>query len=215
MFNKPAIYFIMGTVNSREKEPLFLLKEALAGGISHFQLREKGPTTLSGDALEKFALECQALCQAYGVPFIINDDVELASAIGADGVHVGQEDMQCADVRALIGPDKILGVSVHSIEEAEKAIAGGADYLGMGPVFGTSSKSDAKTPAGVHKIIEVAKRHPDVPIIGIGGITPANANEVWRAGASGIAVISAIAQAPDVSLQVERLKNSYEMEQLT
>lgn len=215
MFNRPAIYFIMGTINSKEKEPLFLLKEALAAGISHFQLREKGPTALRGEALGKFALECQMLCQAYGVPFIINDDVELAIAIGADGVHVGQEDMQCDDVRALIGPDKILGVSVHSIEEAEKAIAGGADYLGMGPVFGTSSKSDAKSPAGVRKIIEVAKQHPNIPVIGIGGITPANADAVWRAGAAGVAVISAIVQAPDVSLQVERLKNSFEMEQLT
>lgn len=215
MFNRPAIYFIMGTVNSREKEPLTLLKEALAAGISHFQLREKGPTALRGEALVKFASECQKLCQAYGVPFIINDDVELAITIGADGVHVGQEDMQCDNVRALIGPEKILGVSVHSIEEAEKAIAGGADYLGMGPVFGTSSKSDAKSPAGVQKIMEVAKQHPNIPVIGIGGITPANADEVWRAGVAGVAVISAIAQAPDVSLQVERLKNSFEMEQLT
>lgn len=215
MFNKPAIYFIMGTMDSKEKEPLLLLKEALAAGISHFQLREKGPAALRGEALEKFALECQALCAAYKVPFIVNDDVELAQAIDADGIHVGQEDMLCADVRAFVGPDKVIGVSVHSVEEAKLAITGGADYLGMGPVFGTKSKSDAKAPAGVGGIIEVTKQYPAIPVIGIGGITPENACEVWQAGAAGVAVISAIAQAQDVALQVERLKNSFEMGQLT
>lgn len=214
MFDKPAIYFIMGTINSKEKEPLFLLKEVLTAGISHFQLREKGPAALRGEALKKFALECQALCAVYEVPFIVNDDVDLALAVGADGVHIGQEDMDCSAVRALIGLQKILGVSVHSAEEAKQAIAGGADYLGMGPVFGTRSKSDAKAPSGVNKIKDVIHQYPNVPVIGIGGITSENASEVWRAGASGIAVISAISEAEDVHAQVKCLKSSYRMEQL-
>ncbi|MFD1862537.1 thiamine phosphate synthase [Planococcus chinensis] len=214
MFSRPSIYFIMGTSNAKEKEPHFLLNEALAAGITHFQLREKGETALRGEALEKFARECQALCTQYGVPFIINDDVELALAIGADGVHVGQEDMHCGDVRALIGAEKVLGVSVHSEEEAAQAIAGGADYLGMGPVFATISKNDAKEPAGVRKIIEVTRKYPQVPIVGIGGITSENANEVWQAGAAGIAVISAIAQARDVSAEIGRLRDSYERGQM-
>lgn len=204
----------MGTSNAKEKEPHFLLKEALAAGITHFQLREKGPTALQGEALKKFARECQALCTQHGVPFIINDDVELALAIGADGVHVGQEDMHCGDVRTLIGADKVLGVSVHSEEEAVQAIAGGADYLGMGPVFATNSKSDAKAPAGVKEIIEVARQYPEVPVIGIGGITAENAGEVWKAGAAGVAVISAIAQARDVSAEIGRLRDSFEREQM-
>lgn len=204
----------MGTSNAKEKEPHFLLSEALAAGITHFQLREKGETALRGEALEKFARECQALCTQYGVPFIINDDVELALAIGADGVHVGQEDMHCGDVRALIGAEKVLGVSVHSEEEAAQAIAGGADYLGMGPVFATISKSDAKAPAGVREIIEVTRKYPRVPVIGIGGITSENASEVWQAGAAGVAVISAIAQARDVSAEIGRLRDSCERGQM-
>lgn len=202
----------MGIADSKEKEPLVLLKEALAAGISHFQLREKGPTALQGEALKKFAIKCQMLCKAYDVPFIINDDVELALDIDADGVHVGQSDMLCADVRALIGARKILGVSVHSGKEAAQAIASGADYLGMGPVFGTNSKIDAKAPAGTGILREVARQYPAVPVIGIGGITPENAGAVWQAGAAGIAVISAISGALDVHAQISQFKNSYERE---
>lgn len=210
MFSKPAIYFIMGTVNARGKEPLKLLEQALLGGISHFQLREKGPTALKGEALRMFALECQRLCKIHRVPFIVNDDVELACAIGADGVHVGQEDLACASVRSRIGKGKILGVSVHSMEEAKRAVDEGADYLGMGPVYGTRSKADAKVPAGVTKIIEVSRRFPKIPVVGIGGITPDNAGAVWRAGAAGVAVISALAEAEDVEAQINRFKASSE-----
>jgi thiamine-phosphate pyrophosphorylase len=207
-FNKPAVYFIMGTENAIGCDPLELLEAALAGGIDVFQLREKGPSALKGAPLKEFAEECQRLCRAYKVPFIVNDDILLAIDIGADGVHVGQDDAAAKSVRRSIGKDKILGVSVHSIEEAARAVKAGADYVGMGPVFATQSKADAKVPAGAGVIRAVKAVYPDLPIVGIGGITPENAPLVWSAGAEGVAAISAIAGAEDIKLQVSRFKNS-------
>lgn len=212
MFNKPAFYFIMGTANVREKDPLEVLEKALQGGITHFQLREKGAGALQGQELQQFAKDCQSLCAAYQVPFLINDDVELALAIGADGVHIGQEDLECGHVRALIGKEKTLGVSVHSLDEAQIAIEAGADYFGMGPVFGTRSKADAKRPAGTSEIEKVSSHFPAMPIFGIGGITPQNAGAVWQAGATGIAMISALAAAEDVGMELTHFRNSYKGE---
>lgn len=208
LFDKPSLYFIMGTENCGGKEPLVLLGEALEGGIDWFQLREKGNGALTDSALETFAKECQALCQAYSVPFIINDDVELACRIDADGVHVGQDDMNCAEVRRRIGEDKIVGVSVHSVVEAERAKVAGADYVGMGPVYGTQTKSDAKKPAGTEGIRSVSLQYPELPIVGIGGITPENAGAVWEAGASSVAVISSLAQAANIKGQIQRFRLS-------
>lgn len=199
----------MGTQNAAGKDPLALLEKALQGGVTHFQLREKGPEALQGKDLLKFAEGCRNLCAIYEVPFLINDDVELALAVGADGVHIGQEDMDCGQARALIGKEKMLGVSVHSLDEARIAIDAGANYLGMGPVYGTRSKADAKLPAGTAGIEEVTSRFPAIPVFGIGGITPQNADAVWHAGGSGVAVISALSDADDIDLQVAHFKNSY------
>ena len=209
LFNKPSVYFVMGTQNVIEQDPLDVLEQALAAGISHFQLREKGPSALSGEKLLEFAWNCKRLCREYGVPLIVNDDVELAFEIEADGVHVGQEDEAAENVRRLIGEGKILGVSVHSIAEAELAVANGADYVGMGPVFGTQSKEDAKPPSGIEGIMAVKALFPHLPVIGIGGITPDNAGSVWSAGADSVAVISAITQANRIEEQVQRFKISY------
>ncbi|MDZ5712842.1 thiamine phosphate synthase [Jeotgalibacillus haloalkalitolerans] len=212
MFTRPAVYFIFGTANTGQKDPFQLLEEALKGGVSHFQLREKGLGALTGQALKEFALQCQILCHSYNVPFIVNDDVDLACDIGADGIHIGQEDTAASAVKARIGDKMILGVSVHSLEEAERAISDGADYLGMGPVYGTKSKSDAKDPSGVAKIILVKAGFPKTPVIAIGGITASNAGPVWKAGAEGIAVISAVTEAENVQEEVKRLTASYEGE---
>ena len=209
LFNKPSVYFIMGTQNVSGKNPLSILEEALKGGISHFQLREKGAGALQGQDLLEFAEKCRNLCADYEVPFLINDDVELAIAVDADGIHIGQEDMDCGQARTLIGKEKMLGVSVHSLEEAKIAIDAGADYLGMGPVYGTRSKSDAKRPAGTAGISEVTSRFPLTPVFGIGGITPQNAPAAWQAGACGVAVISALSEADDIALQIAHFKNSY------
>jgi thiamine-phosphate pyrophosphorylase len=207
-FDQPAIYFIMGTENTGGRDPLAVLEQALDGGIHMFQLREKGSSALRGEELKSFAWNCKNLCRRYDVPFLINDDVELACEVEADGIHIGQEDAEASAVRKRVGQHRMLGVSVHSVEEARMAVHSGADYLGMGPVFGTRSKADAKGPAGVVGIQTVKARYPHLPIVGIGGITPENAGQVWSAGANGIAVISAIAQADDVVQQVGRFKAS-------
>lgn len=206
-FDKPAIYFIMGSQNSGARDPLEVLEAALKGGITHFQLREKGKDALTGDALLEFALHCQQLCHNYGVPLIINDQVDLACQIGADGVHVGQDDIAASHVRNRIGKEKILGISVHSVNEAQKAIIDGADYVGMGPVFGTVSKLDAKKPSGVKEIVTVKNKFPELPILGIGGITPENARHVWESGVSGIAVISTITEAEDIAGRIAALQS--------
>lgn len=206
--DKPAIYFIMGSRNSGKRNPLEVLETALKGGITHFQLREKGKGALTGATLVEFAEQCQQLCGEYGVPFIINDLVELACQIGADGVHIGQEDLAAGQTRKMIGKEKLLGVSVHSLKEAQTAVKDGADYIGMGPIFGTTSKADTKKPAGVKEILLVKNEFPDLPIVGIGGITPDNAKHVWQSGVSGIAVISAIAEAGNIAAQIAAFQAS-------
>lgn len=187
------LYFIMGSVNANS--PLDVVEAALQGGITCFQLREKGNGALEGNEKYLFAEKCKELCQRYNVPFIINDDVELAIALNADGVHIGQEDEKAEVVRELLGPSKLLGVSVHNPDEAYIALKNGADYVGMGPVYPTSSKSDAKAPAGTSMIKRVAQLYPNLPIVGIGGITENNLTPVIEAGSLGVAVISAIASS--------------------
>lgn len=204
--DKAAIYFIMGSKNSGIRNPLKVLEEALEGGISYFQLREKGEGALTGTDLLEFASSCQQLCRGYGVPFIVNDLVDLALQIDADGVHIGQDDAEAGQVRQKIGKEKILGVSVHSIKEAQLAAEAGADYIGMGPIFGTTSKADAKRPAGVKEIQAVATAFPLLPIVGIGGIKPENVTQVWEAGVAGVAVISAISEAQDIAQQIAALQ---------
>ncbi|MCM3638836.1 thiamine phosphate synthase [Sporosarcina luteola] len=193
----------MGSVNA--EKPLSVLEDALKGGITCFQLREKGARALVGMEKKAFAESCQRLCAQYGVPFIVNDDVDLAVEIDADGVHVGQDDVEARFVRKRIGTEKIVGVSVHTVGEATKAIADGADYVGMGPVYRTITKADAKPVAGTAMIAEIAAVYPDLPIVGIGGITAENAEPIFRAGASGISVISAIASSTDPELAASRL----------
>ncbi|MED3660854.1 thiamine phosphate synthase [Ureibacillus sp. FSL K6-8385] len=200
-----AVYFIMGTENCRGEEPLKVLEEALQAGITFFQLREKGERPLKGEELERFARECQSLCKRYHVPFIVNDDVELALKIDADGIHVGQDDTPIEEIRGRF-QNKIIGVSVHNEEEMAKAVEGGADYVGIGPIYETKSKRDAKKPAGVTFLKKAREMYPGIPIVAIGGITPMNAREVIEAGADGVAVISAICESGNRQQTVRLLK---------
>ncbi|WP_318616210.1 thiamine phosphate synthase [Sporosarcina sp. YIM B06819] len=200
------LYFIMGSVNTGASKPLEVLEAALQGGVTCFQLREKGPGALIGDEKQAFAVACQTLCRHFNVPFIVNDDVELAIAIDADGVHVGQDDEMAAIVRDRIGKDKILGVSVHNESEMLAAIEVGADYVGMGPIYATSSKADAKPVSGTAFIREMSRLYPAMPIVGIGGITIANFKPVLEAGASGVSIISAIASTIDPYIAARRFK---------
>ncbi|MCC2496073.1 thiamine phosphate synthase [Bacillus cereus] len=187
------VYFIMGS-NNCTRDPLAALKEALDGGVTLFQFREKGEGSLIGEDRVRFAKELQTLCKEYSVPFIVNDDVELAIELDADGVHVGQDDEGITSVREKMG-DKIIGVSAHTIEEARFAIENGADYLGVGPIFPTSTKKDTKAVQGTKGLAYFRKQGITVPIVGIGGITIENTAAVIEAGADGVSVISAISLA--------------------
>jgi len=201
-----AVYFVMGTVNCQsEQSPLEVLEDALAAGVTIFQLREKGRGALQGEQLELFARQCQELCQRYGVPFIINDNIELAFKLNADGVHVGQDDEPLQLVRNKL-PHAIVGVSVHNEEEMKLAVAGGADYVGIGPIFATSSKEDANPPAGVGFLSKIRQSYPDYPIVAIGGITSKDAAAIRLAGADGVAVISELCRSSNRQQTVSLLR---------
>lgn len=192
------VYLVMGSVNLQPgKDPVEVLREAITGGATLFQFREKGPGALAGEAYLDLARRLREVCRACKIPFIVNDDVDLALAVEADGVHVGQDDADASRVRARIGEGQILGVSVHSVEEARLAVQAGADYLGVGPIYLTRSKADAQAVLGIEGIRELRAAGLAVPIVGIGGITADLAAPVLAAGADGVAVISAIAGALD------------------
>ena len=177
------------------------VEAALKGGATLIQLREKN---LDDKAFYQEALEIQKLCKEYKVPFVINDNVELAKKIGADGVHVGQSDMEALDVRKVLGDDKIIGVSAQTVEQAELAEKHGADYLGVGAVFPTGSKNDA-TEVSFETLQEICE-HVHIPVIAIGGITRDNVVELSQSGICGIAVISAIFGQTNIEAATADLK---------
>ena len=176
------------------------VEKAIAGGVTFVQLREK---ELKQEAFYKEALEIQALCREKKIPFVINDNVALAKEIDADGVHVGQEDMEAGDVRSILGPDKIIGVSAHSVEEALLAEKRGADYLGVGAAFSTNSKKDVSCIR--HETIRDICQAVNIPVIAIGGINETNVEELEGTGICGVAVISAIFAQKDIKEATERL----------
>jgi thiamine-phosphate pyrophosphorylase len=200
------VYFIMGSSNC-EQDPQNVLSNAILGGVTLFQLREKGPQALTDTKRLDFARSLHSICKSYGVPFIVNDDVELALTLDADGVHIGQDDESAKAVRSQIGA-KILGVSAHTVEEAKRAIADGADYLGIGPIFPTRSKDDAKEVQGTKLIRILREQRIDIPIVGIGGITPMNARSVIDDGADGVSVISTISMAESAREAARKLKQA-------
>ncbi|MEN1938102.1 thiamine phosphate synthase [Paenibacillus sp. 102] len=201
------VYFIMGSNNCKQ-DPLQVMKEALDGGVTLFQFREKGEGALTSEERVRFAKQLQVLCKEYGVPFIVNDDVELAIELDADGVHVGQDDEGITSVREKMG-DKIVGVSAHTVEEARFAIANGADYLGVGPIFPTSTKKDTKAVQGTKGLRHFREAGITVPIVGIGGITAENAASVIEAGADGVSVISAISLAESPYESTKKMAGLY------
>ncbi|MEH7118227.1 thiamine phosphate synthase [Neobacillus vireti] len=204
------VYFIMGSPNCL-KEPAEVLKEAIAGGVTFFQFREKGKNALTGDKKYELARKLQSICKEHHIPFLVNDDIELAIELDADGVHIGQEDEPVKVVRERIGDSKIIGVSVHTPEEAETALQAGADYFGVGPIYPTSTKDDVKPVRGT-ELIEIL-RHQGfaIPIVGIGGITSENAAPVIKAGADGVSVITAISHADSPLEAAKALKNNIQI----
>ena len=177
------------------------VEEAIKGGVTFIQLREKN---LDEEAFLKEAEEITELCRKHQGPFVINDNVEIAAKVGADGVHVGQSDMEALDVRAKLGDDKIIGVSAQTVEQALKAQEHGADYLGVGAVFATGSKADAVEVD--HNVLKAICEAVDIPVIAIGGISEENVLELKGSGICGIAVISAIFAKPDVKEAAKGLR---------
>lgn len=181
------------------------VKKALDGGATFVQLREKN---LDREVFLAEAKEIQKLCKEYGVPFVVNDEVSIAKDIDADGVHVGQSDMEAMDVRKILGPDKIIGVSAQTVEQAIIAEKHGADYLGVGAVFTTGSKDDADDVS--HETLKAICEAVSIPVIAIGGITKDNVAELAGSGICGVAVISAIFGQKDIQKATEELKLSVE-----
>ena len=179
--------------------------EALEGGVTFLQLREKH---LTGEALRREARAIQALCAARGVPFVVNDDVDLALELDADGVHVGQEDMEAGQVRAKLGPDKLIGVSAHTVEEALLAQSRGADYLGVGAVFPTGTKRDAG--AMTFDTLRAICDAVTIPVVAIGGISGDNVDRLRGSGIAGAAVVSAIFARPDARQAAADLRKKLE-----
>ena len=181
------------------------VQEALDGGATCIQLREK---QLDDKTFLQEAIEIQKLCKQYQVPFIVNDNVEIAKDMHADGIHVGQSDMEALDVRKALGNDVILGVSAQTVEQAKKAEAHGADYLGVGAVFPTGSKDDADDVS--HETLKAICEAVSIPVIAIGGITQDNVKDLAGSGIVGIAVISAIFAQKDITQATKDLKQATE-----
>lgn len=179
------------------------VEEALKGGVTFVQLREKD---LDEERFLEEAKEIKELCRRYQVPFVINDNVGIAQAVDADGVHVGQSDMEAGDVRARLGQDKIIGVSAQTVEQALLAESRGADYLGVGAVFATGSKADASEVD--HETVKAICQAVHIPVIAIGGITRENVGALAGTGVCGAAVISAIFAQEDVEEETRKLKEA-------
>jgi len=175
-------------------------EQAIKNGVTFLQIREKD---IPDDMFEKEALSLKSLCQKYRIPFVVNDSVEIAMNIDADGVHVGQSDIKGRDIRALIGPDKILGISAATVSEAIAAQNADADYIGVGAVFGTSTKKNARTMT-VERLNEIASA-VSIPVVAIGGINESNITKLRGSKIDGVAVISAIFAASDPGEATARL----------
>lgn len=202
-----GVYVITDRKLSRGRSHLEVAGEAIEGGATAIQLRDKEASTKelveAGLALRKFTW-------GKGVTFIVNDRVDVALAVEADGVHLGQDDMPIRLARKLMGPERIVGASAGNVEEAIRAEREDADYLGVGSVFATGTKPDAGPPIGLAGLKEIV-RAVHIPVVAIGGINEDNAGEVIRAGADGVAVISAVVGAPHVAEAAKRLRERIEL----
>ncbi|MFD1852214.1 thiamine phosphate synthase [Oceanobacillus bengalensis] len=196
-------YFIMGSQNCND-DPVRVLESAVKAGITAFQFREKGEGSLTGDAKLELGKQLRAICRGYHIPFIVNDDVSLVDTLDADGIHVGQDDQSVDELRNLF-PDKIIGLSVSNASEVAKSPIHLVDYIGAGPIFSTRTKSDAKSAVGVEWIATLREQFPNLPIVGIGGITTENAASVISKGADGVSFISAITMTEDIKEAVRQL----------
>jgi hydroxymethylpyrimidine kinase / phosphomethylpyrimidine kinase / thiamine-phosphate diphosphorylase len=196
-----GLYVVTDSTLRPDRDAAAIVAAAIAGGAAAVQLREK---QLSTPALVELARRLAAQARAAGTLFLVNDRVDIALAVEADGVHIGPDDMPPADARRLLGPDRLLGVSVGTVEEARKA-APYASYLGVGAIYGSRTKADAGPAVGPARITQIRAAVPDIPIVAIGGISAAKIGEVAAAGAEAAAVVSAVVEASDMSQAVHEL----------
>ncbi len=209
MKNSLRIQLVLHVLTDREwsrgRDTLTVATAALDGGATVIQLRDKKASTRT---LVEEGLALRALTRERGALLIVNDRIDVALAVEADGAHVGQDDdMPIALARKLLGPDRILGVSAGNLEDATTAVAGGADYLGVGPIYATNTKADAGQPIGLALLSELVRRY-SIPLVAIGGIQAENAATVVQSGATGIAVISAVVSTEDVVAATRRLRDA-------
>ena len=199
-----SVYLVTDRRNKTDEEFLNIIEEAIKGGTTIVQLREK---TASTKEFYDLALKVKEITSRYGVPLLINDRIDIALAVGSEGVHIGQDDMPADIAREIIGEDKILGVSASTVEEAKKAEIDSADYIGSGAVFPTSTKDDADSVSKeeLKKIVDSI----DIPVVAIGGITVENASTLKGSGIAGFSVVSAIMSAEDPKEASEKLKEIY------
>lgn len=197
------LYVITDQRISHGKSHFEVAEAALAGGATVIQFRDK--EMVEAEAIEVCG-KIYKLTKKKGVPFIVNDRIEVAKAVGADGVHLGQEDLPLGFARKVLGKDKIIGVSVKTVKQALKAVEKGVDYLGVGPIYPTATKSDVGKALGIVRLKEI-KKVVNIPIVAIGGINEDNLEEVLNVGIDGVAVISAVVSAPDIIEATRRLKH--------
>lgn len=197
-----SLYLVTDAGLSRGRSHLEVVSAAIRGGVTVVQYREKGAATRRMIAE---ALELRQLCRSRRVPFIVNDRIDVALAVDADGVHVGQDDMPAALARRLIGSTKILGVSVENAAQARAAAADGADYVGASPIFATPTKTDAPPPMGLPGLEAITRVCP-LPVVAIGGLNASNAARMIGAGAAGVAVVSALVSAEDIEGAARELR---------
>ncbi|WP_304267966.1 thiamine phosphate synthase [Phascolarctobacterium succinatutens] len=195
-----SIYLVTDDGCLQGRPLLNCVREALEGGVTLVQYRAK---TASSAEMYAEALQLKALCDSFNVPLIINDRLDIAMAVGAAGVHLGQDDLPCAVARRILGEEYLIGVSAHNPAEAKAALQSGADYLGCGAVFGTATKADVKK-LGTDGLASIC-REKGLPVVGIGGVTADNYREVRAAGADGAAIVSGILAQPDIRTTVRAI----------
>lgn len=200
------LYFIMGSPNT-SKEPADVLRQAIAGGITIFQFREKGSNAKTGPEKLRLGMQLRQICKESHIPFIVNDEIDLALELEADGVHIGQQDESVTAVKRKIPDHMSVGVSVSRPWEAVIAERQGADYLGAGPIFQTKTKENALSPIGVEGLQDIVKR-TSLPVVAIGGVKKDHIDEILYTGAAGASVISAITCAEDCEQAARKLREA-------
>lgn len=196
-----SLYAILDSTQSNGRPLNSILRDLLKGGANLIQLRAK---KMASNEFFQLAREARRLTHQAGSLFIVNDRLDIALASQADGVHLGQEDLPLAIARKLMGREKIIGISTHDLEQAREAERGGADYIGFGPIFGTTTKNTGYSPRGLTMLQNIRKK-VKIPIVAIGGITENNVTQAWEAGADAAAIISDLMGADDIAEKVKRI----------